>query len=123
MCGEGGLYLTLLCHHQNNFCIKMDSDETVSINTTLKRKESPQTSQVPPSVCRVSPECSAGDGDVGLNDLGCQADIIIMDKAAERKAAPTTSTVISTYGRSGIRSRKQRVHRTFSCASKTSVPS
>ena len=54
--GEGDIYLSLHCHHQNDSCIKMSSDEshfnvsvgsdgqshkTVSTNTTfLKRKES-----------------------------------------------------------------------------------
>ena len=26
--GGGGAYLTLHCHHQNDFCIKMGSDES-----------------------------------------------------------------------------------------------
>ena len=26
--GEGGIYLSLHCHHQNDFCIKMGSDES-----------------------------------------------------------------------------------------------
>ena len=25
--GEGEVYLTLRCHHQNDFCIKMDNNE------------------------------------------------------------------------------------------------
>ena len=47
--GEGGkvIYLSLHCHHQNDFCIKMGSDEShfnVSLNVRDKvPKQCPQT--------------------------------------------------------------------------------
>ena len=45
--GGGRLYLTLHCHHQNDFCIKMGSDEShLNVSLTVRDKvmgQCPQT--------------------------------------------------------------------------------
>ena len=44
MCGWGGgggeiIYLSLHCHHQNDFCIKVDSDESHFNGSLIVRDE------------------------------------------------------------------------------------
>ena len=37
--GEGDIYLSLHCHHQNDFCIKMGSDEShCNVSLTVRDK-------------------------------------------------------------------------------------
>ena len=82
--GGGGreiIYLSLHCHHQNDSSIKMGSDEShfsvslivrdgVHRQQLLKRKES-QSGFKPRSLYSI-----CDDDDMGLNVLGCWADIL-----------------------------------------------
>ena len=75
------IYLSLHCHEENDSSIKMGSDEShfkislivrdrVHRQKLLKRKES-QSGFKPRSISSI-----CDDDDVGLNDLGCRADIL-----------------------------------------------
>ena len=44
--GGGGLYLTLRCHHQDDFCIKMGSDSHFNVSLTVRGKVTRQCPQI-----------------------------------------------------------------------------
>ena len=47
--GGGGLYLTLLYHHQNDFCIKVESDERhFKVSSIVKDKAARRCPQTTP---------------------------------------------------------------------------
>ena len=94
------MYLSLHCHHQNDPCIKMGSDEShFNLSLTVRDKftrQCPQTTTFEekgepkrirtelPLLAILTPYCQAkpahrtlsADADVNVNVLGCRVDIL-----------------------------------------------